>query len=259
MADRLTLKFAARRRIAWAKPSPYLVTMALVLIQIVVQVINGKLDLHITDWAQYLYLQFFTKYAAVSAEEAQAFQQAWANSGLTVVRPVYESTVWVALLLMVALVLLMRCVRLGYDSYALKLSRGEPAGLRDLSDGFPFVLKAVALFVIQTVIILLLSCLLIIPGVIAFYKYRMSWFLLLDNPDWGPIKCIIESRRIMRGRKAELFMLDLSFLGWYALCWLTGGLLFVWRQPHFSVTYALFYGELIGRSCWDFEDPAPRS
>ena len=46
--------------------------------------------------------------------------------------------------------------------------------------------------------------------------------------------CIRESKRLTKGRKAELFQLDLSFLGWLLLCLIpvVGWALYVWVCPY---------------------------
>lgn len=71
--------------------------------------------------------------------------------------------------------------------------------------------------ILTGIFIFLWSLLLIIPGIIAAYRYRMALYLLLDNPNMSVYQCIRESKRMMVGHKAELFVLDLSFLGWYIL------------------------------------------
>ncbi len=45
-------------------------------------------------------------------------------------------------------------------------------------------------------------------------RYAMAPYLLADRPDDGPGPAVQRSVEMMRGRKWELFKLDLSFLGW---------------------------------------------
>ncbi len=73
------------------------------------------------------------------------------------------------------------------------------------------------------------SFLFVIPGVIKSYQYRMVPYILAENPgmDWREVLKI--SRAMTQGYKWNLFLLDLSFLGWFLLgSMLCGvGLLFV--------------------------------
>lgn len=48
----------------------------------------------------------------------------------------------------------------------------------------------------------------------------MSRYVLLDHPDMGVLTAWAHSKRMMQGRKAQLFLLDLSFLVWMAAAYL---------------------------------------
>ena len=50
----------------------------------------------------------------------------------------------------------------------------------------------------------------------------------------------------MDGHKAELFLLDLSFLGWWLLSCLTAGIGFLWLAPYYRATKANYYRKLAG-------------
>lgn len=49
---------------------------------------------------------------------------------------------------------------------------------------------------------------------------------------------------MMRGNKGRLFVLYLSFFGWYLLVPLTLGIILIWLAPYLSTTVALFYEDL---------------
>jgi len=83
--------------------------------------------------------------------------------------------------------------------------------------------------------------LLIIPGIIAIYAYRMTPYILADNPNIGYKRAVKLSVQMTRGHKFRIFLLDLSFLGWLLLGFLLlfVGVLFVW--PYINATYAELY------------------
>lgn len=66
-----------------------------------------------------------------------------------------------------------------------------------------------------------LYSLLLIPYVyIIRLRYALAPYLLMDHADsWNASDAVVESVRMMRSWKMELFKLDLSFLGWYLLEW----------------------------------------
>jgi len=83
-----------------------------------------------------------------------------------------------------------------------------------------------------------------IVGVIAQLRYAMTFYLLADRRTLGPLGAIRESTQLMAGNKGKLFMLGLSFIGWYLLCILSFGIGFLWFVPYMSVSFAKFYDDL---------------
>lgn len=100
------------------------------------------------------------------------------------------------------------------------------------------ILKSMLL---QNVYLFLWTLLLIVPGIIKGYSYRMVPYILADNPDIGPSRAIELSRQMMDGEKWNVFVLDLSFIGWYllGLLALVIGTLFV--RPYDDATNAQLY------------------
>lgn len=83
----------------------------------------------------------------------------------------------------------------------------------------------------QYIFVFLWSLLFIIPGIIAGYRYRFALYNLCENPEMGVMEALNMSKAQTRGHKWELFVLDLSFLGWIILCGLTLGILSIWIMP----------------------------
>ncbi|OXM83774.1 DUF975 family protein [Paenibacillus rigui] len=83
--------------------------------------------------------------------------------------------------------------------------------------------------------------LLIIPGIVKAYAYSMVPYILADNPGIGTRRAVELSNRMTRGHKWNMFVLDLSFLGWYLLGTLAllVGVLFV--EPYVNATKAELY------------------
>lgn len=94
------------------------------------------------------------------------------------------------------------------------------------------------------------TCLFIIPGIIKGYSYAMTPYILKDKftagqTDITATESITESRHLMAGHKMDLFVLDLSFLGWWLLSLLTLGIGFIWLVPYYRQTKANFYRSLV--------------
>lgn len=48
----------------------------------------------------------------------------------------------------------------------------------------------------------------------AMYRYRMATYVMADQPETGVNAAIRRSCEVMKGRKMELFSLEISFIGW---------------------------------------------
>lgn len=74
--------------------------------------------------------------------------------------------------------------------------------------------------------------LLIIPGIIKAYSYSMVPYILQNDKDISPVDALKLSEEIMNGHKMDLFILELSFIGWHLLAIPTLMILEVWIIPY---------------------------
>ena len=144
--------------------------------------------------------------------------------------------------------LAMTIVGAGFTLFILNTIRGTGAVYGNLLDGFAIFWRVLLLSIVQGLFILLWSLLLIVPGIIAAYRYSMALYILLDHPEFGIMDCLRESKAITAGHKMELFKLDLSFLGWGLLTALpyVGYLSSVFVTPYYAITHAFYYERLSG-------------
>lgn len=105
----------------------------------------------------------------------------------------------------------------GLQYMLLRIARGESPSAGAVFCGYRHFLKLAGLIIVMCIRILLWSVLLIVPGIIAAYRYQMSIYIMLDDPDKGISRCIEESKHMMDGNKMKLFCLEISFIGWVLL------------------------------------------
>lgn len=108
----------------------------------------------------------------------------------------------------------------------------------------PWFPKSLLMTLLVGIYTLLWTLLLIIPGLIKSYSYAMSSYVLRDNSEISCDEAINESMRLMDGHKWELFLLDLSFLGWLLLSILSLGIGLLWLYPYWLTAHAHFYEDL---------------
>jgi len=152
------------------------------------------------------------------------------------------------------LLLLQPVLDVGFISYCLKINRSEKTEIKDIFNGFLFFTKVISILVVTAVLIFLWSLLLIIPGIVAGYRYRQAYYILLDDPRKGALRCISESKLMMQGKKLDLLVIDMSFLGWYLLDFIiiilipfsfAIPLVSIWLSPYVGLTRAAFYEKQI--------------
>lgn len=89
------------------------------------------------------------------------------------------------------------------------------------------------------------ALLLVIPGIVKKYEYKMIPYLLAENPQMTKEQAFAMSRQMMSGQKWRAFVLDLSFIGWQILNVLTGGILGIFYvNPYYHAAQAALYDAL---------------
>lgn len=134
-------------------------------------------------------------------------------------------------------------VQYGIARLTTNLARGaEKPNLLDLTKGFTEGFGKIFLLGFMTGIFTMLwSLLFIIPGIVKSYSYAMAPYIMQDDPSKSWKQCIDESREMMNGHKAQLFWLDLSFIGWIIVGMLTFGIGMLFVNPYMHQARANFY------------------
>ena len=135
----------------------------------------------------------------------------------------------------------------GLNRMFLKQARdNEDMVFADLFKGFSddFV-GNIVLALATTLFTSLWSLLFVIPGIVKAFAYSQVYYIKADHPDYDWKACINESKRLMQGHKGELFVLYLSFIGWFFVGALCLGIGTLWVEPYLEATKAHFYQNLL--------------
>lgn len=124
----------------------------------------------------------------------------------------------------------------------------ENASIKEFGIGFSKdYLNVVLTMFLKDLYTFLWGLLLIIPGIVKSYEYRMIPYLLAENPEMDHNEAFEISKKMMTGNKWKAFVLDLSFIGWHILNLFTLrilGLFYV--NPYVYQTDAELYIKLKG-------------
>ncbi len=128
----------------------------------------------------------------------------------------------------------------------LFLNLREPANVREVLWAFDSnYLNIVKVMFLKDLKIFAWALLLVIPGIVKAYEYRLVDYLLAENPALSSAEACEQSRALMDGNKWNAFVLDLSFIGWNILSLLTLGLVgLFYVSPYENSTNAALYEEL---------------
>ena len=145
--------------------------------------------------------------------------------------------------------LLANPIEVGGRRFFEKNANDPTTQFNTMFEGFQDYGRVLVTMLIRDVFILLWTLLLIIPGVMKAYSYRLVPYLVKDRPELSPMEVLAESEALMRGNRWQAFVMDLSFIGWLLLgvATLNLGNIF-WTNPYMNATDAALYQELTGRA-----------
>ncbi len=126
----------------------------------------------------------------------------------------------------------------------LMVVRGKTPEVGYIFSGFDDFFSAFKVTLLVGLYTFLWSLLFIIPGIIKSFSYSMSMYILADNKGKSARECIAESVDMTAGHKWELFVLNLSFIGWILLAPFTLGILLIWLIPYMNAATANAYEAL---------------
>jgi len=150
-------------------------------------------------------------------------------------------------------------LNIGVAQNVLAWSRGEDVNKwKVLFGGFnsaKIFFKQVGVVVLNTILCALWAILLVVPGIIKGLAYSMYPYVLRDEPDLSVWQTLKKSEAIMKGYKGKLFLLYLSFVGWFILGAFTFGILYIWLTPYVMTSTVKFYDD-VRRAYYNGNDPA---
>ncbi len=239
MINRAEIKAEARAILGGARVNPYIVTAMVIgigfVLQRVVDLVQGGSPFYSYELARQCYALMASR--NLGALEALLLSTP-ESTGM--------SAFFFTLVSLVTLVL-----NGGYYIYCMGVRQGVEMPYSSLADGLGVAGKLIWCWIQISVRILLWSMLFVIPGIIAGYRYRFAYYNILTDESLSAGEAIALSCRQTAGMKMELFVLDLSFIGWEILANMTAGLLNIWLIPYETMCDLAYFEEAqrgMGRS-----------
>lgn len=128
----------------------------------------------------------------------------------------------------------------------LKMTRSpDKVSFSGFIEGFNNWGRATLCFLWQTIWIALWTMIFVIPGIVKAYAYSQMRYLIAEYDNISVTKAMRVSIEITRGHKWELFVMDLSFLGWELLNYLTLGILSLYVTPYKTLAMTNAYHSML--------------
>ena len=144
-------------------------------------------------------------------------------------------------------VLVICTFKAGGIRYYLKLRKNNPTDFKEVFQNFKdkTFLNIGKISFCKFGFTYLWSLLFVIPGIIKSYEYWAIDYIVATRPDIERQEAFRLSKILMDGRKWDLFVLQLSFLGWDILNGFTSGILGIFYvSPYQQATYVEFFSDL---------------
>lgn len=123
-------------------------------------------------------------------------------------------SIWLIAIVGLITFLVTPVLSVGCYHYFIKRIQGEEIGIVGMFSRRQIFGRALVLYIVMYVRILLWSLLLVVPGIIAALRYAMAPYFLAENPELTPAQAISKSKEVMADKKLSLIVLLLSFIGW---------------------------------------------
>ena len=135
-------------------------------------------------------------------------------------------------------------ISIGLATYSLSIVNEEDYSYNQIATGFKYFFKALFLYLLFNISVLIGIILLIIPGVVIFLMFSQIFYITAENPQIGVIDAFKKSASLMKNKKLQYFGLFLKYMLFFILGVFTLGIWWLWLIPQAYVSFAIFYKEL---------------
>ena len=135
-------------------------------------------------------------------------------------------------------------ISIGLAAYSLSIANEEDYSYNQIVAGFKYFFKALFLYLLFNISVLIGIILLIIPGVVLFLMFSQIFYITAQNPQIGVIDAFKKSASLMKNKKLQYLGLGLRYILFFILGVFTLGIWWLWLTPQMYVSFAIFYKEL---------------
>lgn len=159
-----------------------------------------------------------------------------------------KKEIFISLAVILFEIAVLSVFKVGGTRYFIKAQTGNP-NISEILFPFYGVNKAfkniIAIEFLKTVKITLWSLLFILPGIIKAFDYVAVHYVLAICPQLKPKQALKVSKAMMKGNRIRFILMELSFIGWDILEFLSFGILkYFYITPYKLITHDEFFTEI---------------
>ena len=190
-----------------------------------------------------------SSHAQSTTVETQGLEEAASslstNEQALIVGAIIAGSLIIFAIALVLRIFLFNPLSVGCHRFFRKNVEDPTTQLGTIKEGFGDYGRVFITLLIRDIFITLWSLLLLIPGIMKAYSYRMVPYLVTEYPNLSPTEVLKRSSEMMRGNRMQAFLLDLSFIGWLLLGIVTFNLGNIfWTGPYHENANAALFLEL---------------
>ncbi len=208
---------------------------------------KGKTNFKKNYWKSVLvaiiYSLFFVATGSATSNNSEDLSEALANNpdaGSIIAAVLAILGVLIAIAIVID-IFVLNPLEVGCNSFFL-VNQDSDAGLGELGCAYKNNYGKVVVGILLRNLLITLGFIVLIPGLILMYSYRMVPYILAEDTQISGTDALKKSRAMMKGQKWKAFVFDLSYIGWYILSGLTCGILAIFYvNPYkFNADAALY-------------------
>lgn len=241
MFDRLWAKTMAKNRLRAGRGNAILVMLILTLLGAVSSGIDFSFNFHSDTGADVTYSTYVDELSPEGLTE-------WLLRP-DVIAAILAMTLVGLVVGMCVVIFFTNVLATGGRGWYLRYVRGASPDVGELFASFRIYKPVMCTTGLRTLYVFLWSLLFVIPGIIKSYAYSMADYIIYENPNLSASQALRLSEKLTDGAKGDLFVFDLSFLGWRILDTFTAGILGVVHvNPYVYGAHAAVYDALKWRA-----------
>ena len=184
--------------------------------------------------------------AYANSVSSNASSASTSNEGAAFYFAIVAASALILLANLAVRVFLLNPLEVGCSHFFSKNTEDNTVSLGLIKEGFGDYGRIFGTLLLRDIFITLGCILLLIPGIILAYSYRLVPYIVVDEPNLSATEALKRSKELMYGNRWKSFLLDLSFIGWHILTILTLGILsFFWTSPYMRSADAVLYRTLL--------------